>query len=600
MNKKILLIVATLFIAMLSDAVPARPGLFRYTQPDGSVIMLRRHGDEHYNWTTDASGQVMKLDSDGFYRRSNFMPERRPSSLGPVPGQDRAPMAIGDSDRKNPLCFGVHYIPVILMEFADNEFTIQSPASQFDKMLNQKGYSDNGGTGSVRDYYIDNSHGQYTPVFEVFSPVKLQKSLLDYNFDKNNGGDLGNAALAIADAARLLDDQIDFSKYDSDNDGRVDMILVYYPGHNPAEGGPASNIWPHQWSVMGKQVVYLDGTVLDRYFCTSELKGSAGSTMCGIGTTSHEFAHSLGLPDFYDVNYDEDGTSLCLVDYSLMCSGCYNNDGRTPPYLNIEERMMLGWVENDALRDLPAGVVGIPSIDNDVAYKSQTSAEGEYFVYECRDGSSWDSFVPPGMIVYHVDKSDRMVGTFSTASYLWQAGKSLNQINFLGAHPCFYIVPAPDPGNLMYGMRYYEEYGYAFEGGNYLAKLPFPGQEDVTEFCPVDWNGSAGDIYLSDISYADGKVTVKVSSVADAELADAGFNSIDPGSYYEHYDGEVFQLRVLESSLENKPVAVDWYYDGLPVDGPTVTLRSGVHTVKALLTLSDGREEELEMELNCL
>ena len=596
-TKRLLLTIAAVLAVTIADAIPARPGLFPYTQPDGSVIMLRRHGDEYFNWTTDASGQVVALGKDGFYRPSSISPMQREAARNArrnALALEKAARSGGD----NQINFGERHIPVILMSFADNDFVIDSPREQFDKLLNRQGYSDYGATGSVRDYYADNSEGQFTPVFDIYGPVKLDKNVEDYKFDRYNGGDMGNAAIAISEAAVLLDSQIDFSKYDADGDGSVDMILAYYPGHNPAEGGPTINIWPHQWYVIGKRRTVLDGKLLNRYFCSSELKGSAGSVMCGIGTTCHEFAHTLGLPDFYDTDYEENGTSINIDAYSLMSGGSYLNDSRTPPYLSVEERIIIGWVNPGAQKILPAGTVETPAVYNNIAWKSLTNTENEYFVYEFRDGTGWDTYLPVGLVVYHLDKSTRIVGGYHRACDLWTYWTSTNMINVFGDHPCYVLVPAPDPQNLMYGLKYYEGYGYYFPS-ELRTSLPFPGQEQVTTFSPVDWEGLGTGVYISKISLADGKAVMKVSTEAEGTLAENGYNSIYHGKSYLHYDGEEFPLRILESEQDNKPVSVEWYFDGLPVSGQSVILHIGVHTVKALLVLADGREEVLEMEIRC-
>jgi Immune inhibitor A peptidase M6. len=115
--------------------------------------------------------------------------------------------------------------------------------------------------------------------------------------------------------------------------------------------------------------------------------------MCGIGTTTHEFGHSLGLPDFYDTDYATNGEAGGLYDFSTMDGGPYNNNGRTPPYFNAEELMMLGWM--DGLTEISSqGTLSIVPIQNRVAYKVPTSTPGEYFVLECRAASGWDASLP--------------------------------------------------------------------------------------------------------------------------------------------------------------------------------------------------------------
>ena len=69
MRKHILFaLIALLAGFQLSNAIPARPGYFTATQPDGTRITLRQHGDEWGHWLTNATGQMVRADEDGFYR----------------------------------------------------------------------------------------------------------------------------------------------------------------------------------------------------------------------------------------------------------------------------------------------------------------------------------------------------------------------------------------------------------------------------------------------------------------------------------------------------------------------------------------------------
>ena len=221
---KVFFAAAVLFAAAATaSAVPAHPGTFKYKQPDGTVIELRRHGDEFFNWTTRVSdGAVVELGADGFYRPGTLDPARR--EAGREMRKKMNELRANDSKglrthNNNPMTHGQHHVPVILVEYADLGFVIDNPAESFSNMLNQQGYSVNGGTGSVRDYYYENSHGAYEPVFDVFGPVTLTGKMADYGTDR--------AAYALVEAAKSLNSQIDFSQYDSDNDGKVDMILMY-------------------------------------------------------------------------------------------------------------------------------------------------------------------------------------------------------------------------------------------------------------------------------------------------------------------------------------------------------------------------------------
>ena len=494
--KRLILAAAAALTGISAAAVPAKPGTFRYTQPDGTVVVLQRHGDEFLHWTTTTDGQVVALDAKGFYRPSAISDEARAQALTRRQEANRLRRRglrdYGNGD--NPLTHGERHIPVFLVQFTDVKFSISDPVTKFDALLNQVGYSANGATGSVRDYYYDNSHGAFTPIFDVYPVVDLPHDMAYYGADPN----AYQVPYAVVYAAQYLDqyNNVDFTQYDYDNDGWVDMCLMYYAGHNEAEGGSVNSIWPHQWWVNNITYAQVDGLYLGRYFCTSELKGSWGTNQCGIGTTCHEFGHSLGLPDFYDT-YEADGDCGALYNFSTMCSGSYNNDSRTPPYFNAEERVLLDWLRDDQILTLPDGNVSFGSVKNDTAYRSYTETTGEYFLYECRDGQGWDSPLPTGLLVYHVDKSSERTVSGITPYELWFYWENYNRVNGYSNHPCFYIIPAYDPTSLNF---YY--------GSSYIV---FPGNGGITGYMPIDWNGKPTGATLSGIDYSAGKVSMYVT-----------------------------------------------------------------------------------------
>ena len=499
--KRILATLALLLGALhILSAIPAYPGKIKVTQPDGSVITIQVHGDEWLHYVTDERGRVVARGEDGFFR-----PAAKPSAAEREEAQSmrRAARQMQAAARASSLTQGAHRIPVILVAFKDTDFTIQDPQAAFDALLNQEGYSTNGATGSVRDYYVENSRGQYSPVFDVYGPYVLSNNRSSY---------VNNAAGALLEACKGLNSEIDFTRYDSDGNGRVDMTLMYYAGHNQAESGDGTTIWPHQSYV--QSYTTLDGKYLDRYFCTSELKGT-GNQMCGIGTTVHEFAHSLGLPDFYDTDYEENGYAGGLYSFSTMCEGPYLNNGRTPPYFNSEERILLGWMEGQT-EISQQGSLTIGPVQEGIAYRTPTSVDGEYFVYECRSKTGWDRYIPNGgLLVYHVDKSTAHRVGNQTAYTHWARWEWYNKINAYLEHPCFYLVPAADQGNLQFGYRYFynDENGnpvYGFDSAQY-PKIPFPGTKKVKTYLPVDWDGVNSDFRFTNIAYSNNAVTMTVS-----------------------------------------------------------------------------------------
>ena len=524
--KRIFLTLIALTLVTEVLAIPAKKGAFKYVQPDGSVIWLERHGDEFFHWTTDANtGQAVTRDESGFWRATKVdRSAARKAAAARRQVNSRRP-----SRSRNEFNFGTRHIPVLMVEFDDVHFTVSDPKGMFDDLLNQEGYSYGGATGSVRDYFVDNSHGQFTPVFDIYGPVPLPEPMGHYGGNQGGNKDV-NVDEAIFGAVTLLDDDIDFSRYDSDNDGYVDMFLVYYAGFNEAEGGPEDSIWPHQGYAYSEDF-QVDGLYLYRYFCTSELKNNSGETFCSIGATCHEFSHALGLPDFYDTDYEDNGSCAGMWVFSVMDQGNYNNQSRTPPYMNSEERIMLGWMDPDNVKELPDGPVSFESVSKDVAYKSFTETDGEYFLYECRDGSSWDKPIGKGMIAIHVDRSSAHKVGGITCKEQWDHWEWYNTLNAYAKHPCFYVVPSTDQSNLDY-------YGAA-------PRWMFPYM-DITEYHPIDWAGNDSGVSLLDIGYDDASakvtmvvdnhfqrvITGKVLSVDGTPLSGVSLSVTEPGSAF--------------------------------------------------------------------
>ena len=471
-------------------AVPASPAAIRYRQPDGSHVTVQMHGDEFYHYAS-SGGKVVELGSDGFWREAAKPSPARARQLRMEARRNRkAPWMMPRAGSR--ISLGEKHFLVLLVEFKDLSFSVADPAGAFSRLLNAEGYSENGGTGSVADYFKDNSSGAFCPVFDVVGPLKVSGAYADYG--KKNGDEAdSNVEGMVSEACKLADPSVDFKDYDYDGDGYVDNVFVYFAGHNEAEGASPDHIWPHASAIYDEDFI-LDGVRPWSYACSSELRGFNGSAMSGIGTFCHEFSHVLGLPDFYDTDYEQNGTARTVYAFSLMCDGAYNNNGRTPPYMGALERWMLGWLD-----ELPepeaSGRMTLRPIHENACMKTPASVESEFFLYEVRDGSGWDSYIkssstaqaPEGMLVYHVDMSDKTLWTYNT-------------LNCQGDHPCYYI----EWPTMMY--RSYQD-------------LVFPGGTATTSFEGVDWSGQKSGYTLSDIGYEAGSVSFKLGIFENRTLS---------------------------------------------------------------------------------
>lgn len=548
MKKTIMTVMALVCAAQVLSAIPARPDKFTRILPDGRKITLQLHGDEFRHWMTDESGRVVRED-----RRGNIVPSSMAEAkvhMGGSAAVNRERMQRIEKMKRmmrnavpTRSSDGSLHFPMILVQFSDLRFQVAETDGlvweAFNKLANEVGYSENGGTGSIHDYYVDNSMNQTDFYFDVFGPVTVSGTYADYGAHKQSevmdySGE--PAAEALMEAVRLVAAEKGgdiFNPYDNDGDGWVDAVFMYYAGYNQAEGGPEDTIWPHEWSVGSYDYCFgthhseeVFGNVrFGTYSCSSELKGSSGSEMCGIGTAVHEFGHALGLPDLYDTSYNDYGDGECggVYSFSPMCGGSYNNGSRTPACFTMEERVMMGWAAG--FEPMPAaGSITIPALStSNTAYKEETGNPGEYFVFECRNGKGWDRYVPKGMVVYHVDKSanEVVIYTDTDQSYTTTAGGVWNDrwgINTNLEHPCYYVVPAADQGNLNY-------WGYA-------ESIPFPGYNSVTTYQWQGWdpdNAQGDQFYRISYNHSKGQVTMLregVNTAVAGKVADTDGNPV--------------------------------------------------------------------------
>lgn len=460
MKRYLLSLVAALLCSASMWAVMATPEPIVKTQADGTTVTLKLTGDEFHSYYTRMDGTPVRLNEKGMWINDARVAEQ--------PESARKARRIAQQTQFSasfPLSGSPHSV-VILVNFADLKFKYNQ--TDFYKMLNESGYSENGGVGSARDYFTACSDSIFTPYFDCFGPVELTRN---YSYYDNHTSQM------VVEACNIVSEDmgIDMSVYDTNNDGRLDNVFIYYAGHNEAEGASSSTIWPHRSVVSGDYRV--NGKLIYDYACTSELRGSAGNSMCGIGTFCHEFGHVLGLPDYYDT---ENSSTYTLGSWDIMCSGSYNGNGKTPPTHTAGERFELGWLTPMQLTD--AGAYTLEPIENG---KKQVyliakdphnlswdnPSPSEYWLLENRQRIGWDrhstSLPGTGLLIWHVDYN----------ANAWGSNKPNN------GDPMRYDIEEAG------GQK-----GYANEGDTY------PGSKNITTFTPMLHNGDIVEQPLTDIS----------------------------------------------------------------------------------------------------
>lgn len=470
-------------------AVKAYPYPVTVTQPDGSRLTIRIFGDENHSWKTTLDGKPVYQAGDGWWKTTDSLPTRPllMKELNPVGGAIAPYLATKASVHVRTL--------VIPVQFSDLRFTVPTPRSAIYNLFNQQNYAENGATGSVLDWFRDNL-GQYGNFsFEVCDVVTVPGTLASYG--ANIGGVTDkNVRQLVEDACYAADAAgVDFSRFDFEGDGVVDNVFLFVAGHNEAEGGGDNTLWPQSWNIADSGLE-LDGKKISNFSLYSEFKGPSGYQFAGIGTICHEYCHFLGLQDLYDVNDDKEGLSQGLYGtLSVMDMGNYNNEGRTPPYLTIFERQMVGLVKTQNLKQEQELTVP-PVHAAGQAWLLPTGTSGEDFWLEYRDGTRWDSYIGgSGLVVYHIDRSMNSAGSM-TARQRWTAGA----VNACAAHPCVYFVSSQG------------------ESTTGVADAFFPGYGNVQaihssiSFPLCGWDGRGVGLGLTGIARSADGIHVKVIS----------------------------------------------------------------------------------------
>lgn len=543
-TKTALLLLLMLF-SYSASAVPAYPYPVKITQPDGTTLTVILRGDEFFRYHVTEDGLLLTKNSRGIFNYARLKSDSSLEDTG-VKASDLSQRSATEQSFVKELAPGFDLkvqrgqmrsskvspapsLPaaarfpktgsprslVILVNFSDLSFVTPGPATAFRNMLNQEGYSANGATGSARDYFRDNSMNTFSPQFDVVGPFTLPQT---FKFYGENSGDFDkNPVQMVVDACSLASTAgVDFSMYDSDNNNVVDNVFIYYAGHNEAEWADENTVWPHRWAVYPKDLygnggnytgtvasVTFNGKRVMDYACTSELRGSSGSNMAGIGTFTHEFGHVIGLADMYPTNNYEHFT---LSYWNIMDAGAYLNEGRTPPAYNAFERFQLGFLTPELLTGENTGKTLEPLTSGNRAYLISASDyhnlngsnpdPKEFFLLENRQKTSWDAFLPGhGMLIYRINYNPSDWGN---------------------------NVPNNDPAKM--GVQLMPADGKASEST--LSGDPFPGTSGVTSFDLISRAGTPFNKGVRGVSENNGNITFSILTPLGIPIVPTDANTI--------------------------------------------------------------------------
>lgn len=260
------------------------------------------------------------------------------------------------------------------------DFSDQPPAftrDQIDAWLNQPGYSEGNLNGSVRDYFHDNSNGAVSFQNEVVGIYRAAQPKSYYE----GGNGYERAAELVDELLDRVDDEVDFSRFDNDGDGRTEAISIVYAG--PAETW-GQGLWPHAGGLRDTR----DGVRLTRYQMTN-----MGERL-GLYTFAHEIGHMLfGWPDLYGFG------NYCIMGNS--------SSSTNPVGINDFYRADQGWIDvvdvdasTNALFEAKVNGAGYRYVNPD-------RPEEAFFWSNIQNTNRWSTLRGSGLVVLHFDHEIR-------------------------------------------------------------------------------------------------------------------------------------------------------------------------------------------------
>ena len=540
--KKFLLSITFALMGIVSGfAAKAYPGIVTVTQSDGTELNVRIYGDEHFNWLTTEDGVLLVKEGNNYYiaettsygtlKATNYIAhnanKRLPAEIKAIKKQDLSRFRSYAIQKASPAKAmgtgnsGVKYFPhsgspkalVILVEFSGTPFQSGEKAKNvFEHFLKGKaednlpdGYEAYTGSyknennlrnkGSVSDYFYDMSKGTYTPQFDVVGPYKLNQPSLYYGKGEND-----NTYALVTDACKAADKDVDFSRYDADGDGMVDLVYIIYAGYPASMSGNPNDIWPK--SGTGGFGTY-DGKKVSRFGIHAELNFGLelnqknGFLLSGIGLFCHEFSHTLGLPDLYPTDDASKVDNQNPEMWDLMDGGEYTyNGGYCPTPYSPWEMDAMGWATPIELSDEKQTVTLKSYGKEKVAYKIKGENNEYLLLQNIQIGGWWTGVAlvyKTGMLVWRIDYNNKDVNLFD------------NPNNTIGK-PKVMIVPAD--GYVISDYNHGD--GKQWTDEEYKASLkgdPFPGATNKTELLSVVLNNSTLEKPIYNIKEENGVIT---------------------------------------------------------------------------------------------
>jgi M6 family metalloprotease-like protein len=279
---------------------------------------------------------------------------------------------------------GPQSILVFLVEFTDVKHT-----SSFNEIINK--------LNVMNEYFIEVSYGIISlNVFMNSSWILLPVNMAYYGHDVNNPGNEPNAWKLVYDILSKMDPFYDYSKYDH--------FMIIHSGEDQAISNPttlSSDIWS-SFLIFDTPYRSDEGALIYGGMIVSEKDP--------VGAFAHEFGHSLGLPDLYDITNSDPNDFVGKWD--LMSKGSWNGIpyGTSPAHLSVWCKIKLGWIQSNQLLIInkeESAIVDVVPIEvktSGIQAIKLPITTNKYYLLEFRKKIGFDSYLPSsGILIYYCD-----------------------------------------------------------------------------------------------------------------------------------------------------------------------------------------------------
>ena len=302
----------------------------------------------------------------------DMLPARTPSGMSKIRSSNDAEV----------FSSGERYFPVMLVSTTD--YKALDSAFMY-RMFNEEGFKDNSNYGSVHDYFVESSGGQFQPTFDIY-PITLPKNFSSYKSDSE----------FILPAIDILVERSDFKARASKYEKEIPFIILHPLSRDKATSY-CSDFFNHQYKLQysAKQVYSKNGYKFNSYaFVSQKAEGKESSTNSKdvnmLGTFVHEFSHVIGLQDTYS-NDSRGYATIGPLPYDVMALGLRNGNGGYPPTFSAFEREAVGWLKPTEIANADS-VYELKNLSGMQAYAvSNPNKPDEYFLIEYRPAVGFDS-----------------------------------------------------------------------------------------------------------------------------------------------------------------------------------------------------------------